>query len=163
MPAFSTSGKVSREQHEAELEAQRRQIRSLEGQLERLIAADRATSTAHAALVAALERQVERAEAGRVAADARTMEVMGELVELKRHDIGALPKGAYEAAAGEDPRASLGGKTNAAIDMFAGGDAELTRHLVKQAQIHRGMLADEYADPTELDSAVADLILAGDT
>lgn len=163
-------GSIPRAEHEGALAALQRTLQaaelravSLAGQLERLVAADRRQAEAHAQLVAALEKQIERESIRADRADARYEALVRDYGELKRHEIGALPKGAYEAAL-TNPRDGLGRKTQLAIDTFAAGDQELERHLVIQGRVHADRLRMEFEhDPDGLDQAVADLILAGDT
>lgn len=153
---------IPKADHDAAVAELRRTIRSLEDQLTRLVAADRDRTQAHAALVRALESQIEREATRADRSDARVESLVRDYAELKRHEIGALPKGAYEQSL-TDPLAGLGEKTRMAIEAFSSGDQELYRHLVTQAKLHTSQLQMEHDDAAALDGAVAALILAGDT
>jgi hypothetical protein len=102
-------------------------------------------------------------ERARIAED-RCAAVVKELVELKRHDIGALP-GVHFNTDSLDPAHGLGPKTALAVDEFADGDVELRARLLARAHVLTASAKMQYGDddPGAIDKYVAHLIQQGDT
>lgn len=128
---------------------------------EQLIAGVRSEVAARDRLVASLEQQLAVALSAREGADERYAGLVAEVMELKRHDIGALPKGAFDASLKADD--GLGEKTRIAIDMACDGFPDLRLHQTAQAQLLWRQLKADTENAEELDERVADLILKGDT
>jgi hypothetical protein len=128
---------------------------------ELIVASVRSESAAKDRLIASMEHQLAVALTARERADERYAALVAEVMELKRHDIGALPKGAFDASLSATD--GLGEKTRMAIDMACDGYPDLRLHQTAQAQLLWGQLKADTDDVDELDARVADLILQGDT
>jgi hypothetical protein len=99
-------------------------------------------------VMAAMERERERSH-----------QVTMEALELKRHELGMVPKG---WAPPPDPLSLLGPLTQGAIEEFAAGDADLRRRLITTASTMAELRQAAHLDPADADEEIAALIRAGD-
>lgn len=99
--------------------------------------------------LAALEKERERSHA-----------VTLEALAIKRHEMQMVPTGWTPPT---DPFSALGPKTQAAVEGFAGHDAELRQRLIGEATNLAALFKFNGMDPDEIDESVAERIAAGDT
>lgn len=109
----------------------------------------------------------ERDRADRAEADVRAIVekfglIVTQVIDIKRADAG-LPPADFKPT---DVTSLLGRRTNAAIDEFAQGDAELRRLLIARAvtltETLRAEAGDEANDDV-IDEEVAARVMAGDS
>ena len=111
------------------------------------------------------ERERERAD--RAEADVRAFTekfgtIVTQVIEIKRADAGLPPADSKQP----DVTSLIGRRTNAAIEEFAAGDAELRRLLIaRSVSLTEALKAEhgENADMEAIDEQVAAAVEAGDT
>lgn len=106
-----------------------------------------------------MKEQRNQARADLLAERERYAALVGQFVDLRRHQEGMNP--AKFDPASSDPMSLLGPSTQAAVEEMCSDDAELRIYLRNRAYLLGSMKKDE--DPGERDERVSALIRAGDT
>lgn len=94
-------------------------------------------------------------------ADDRLVEMVREVLAVKRHDLGMIPSG-FDAAAAS-PDSMLGPMTLMAVDAFAAGYPDLRQQLIGTAINEMAVKRAQGMDTASADEEVAGLIRRGDT
>lgn len=89
---------------------------------------------------------------------AENMELMRELLAMKRHELGLPPAGVSMA----DPLAKLGRKTKAAIEEMSRGYPDQQSYLTNWALTEVLKLDEDEANDAEVDADLAQRIYDGD-
>jgi type II secretory pathway predicted ATPase ExeA len=89
---------------------------------------------------------------------AENMELMKEILAMKRHELGLPPAGVSMA----DPLAKLGRKTKAAIEEMSRGFPDQQSYLTNWALTEVMKLDEDEANDAEVDADLAQRIYDGD-